>query len=144
MSSRSGVGQMARRTDGVALTIPWVLVLLVTNISFVEARTNQQSIVLVGITVAATLLGIKFTLYAPRNRNGRPRLADHQRQWREVIASVVRADSERLGADPLMPVDEAVAMILVMDNGYLLSETIEPGNRSTSEHLFAHEVFSSS
>lgn len=74
------------------------------------------------------VLYMEFTLYALRNPANRSRLADHQRQWREVIASVVRADSERLGVDPPMPVDEAAAMILAMDNGYLLSEMIEPGS----------------
>jgi len=74
------------------------------------------------------VLYMEFTLYALRNPSNRPRLADHQRQWRDVIASVVRADSKRLGVDPLMPVDQAAAMILAMDNGYLLSEMIEPGS----------------
>lgn len=74
------------------------------------------------------VLQMEFTLYALRNPSNRPRLADHQRQWREIIASVVRADSDRLGTDPPMPVDEAAAMILAMDNGYMLSELIEPGS----------------
>ena len=41
---------------------------------------------------------------------------------------MVRADCERLGVEPPMPVDDAAAMILAMDNGYLLSEMIEPGS----------------
>ncbi len=77
---------------------------------------------------ADPVLYLEFTLYALRNPDNRPRLADHQRQWREVIASVVRADNERLGVEPPMPVAEAAAMILAMDNGYLLSEMIEPGS----------------
>lgn len=74
------------------------------------------------------VLYMEFTLYALRNPTNRPRLADHQRRWREVIASVVQDDIERLGVDPPMPVGEAAAMILAMDNGYLLAELIEPGS----------------
>ena len=74
------------------------------------------------------VLQMEFTLYALRNPDNRPRLADHQRRWREVIEAVVRADCERLGVDPPMPVEDAAAMILAMDNGYLLSEMIEPGS----------------
>lgn len=74
------------------------------------------------------VLQMEFTLYALRNPTNRPRLADHQRQWRDLIASVVRADIDRVGIDPPMPVDDAAAMILAMDNGYLLSELIEPGS----------------
>jgi AcrR family transcriptional regulator len=74
------------------------------------------------------VLQMEFTLYALRNPDNRPRLAEHQRRWREVIEAVVRADCERLGVDPPMPVEDAAAMILAMDNGYLLSEMIEPGS----------------
>lgn len=74
------------------------------------------------------VLYLEFTLYALRNPDNRPRLADHQRQWREVIAANIRAENARLGVDPPMPVKDAAAMILAMDNGYLLSEMIEPGS----------------
>lgn len=74
------------------------------------------------------VLQMEFTLYALRNPANRTRLADHQRRWREVIEAVVRADCERLGVDPPIPVEDAAAMILAMDNGYLLSEMIEPGS----------------
>ncbi len=74
------------------------------------------------------VLHMEFTLYALRNPANRARLAEHQRRWREVIAEVVRRDSERLGVEPPMPVDDAAAMILAMDNGYLLAELIEPGS----------------
>jgi len=74
------------------------------------------------------VLQMEFTLYALRNPDNRPRLAEHQRRWRQVIEAVVRADCERLGVDPPMPVEDAAAMILAMDNGYLLSEMIEPGS----------------
>jgi len=74
------------------------------------------------------VLQTEFTLYALRNPDNRPRLAEHQRRWRQVIEAVVRADCERLGVDPPMPVEDAAAMILAMDNGYLLSEMIEPGS----------------
>jgi AcrR family transcriptional regulator len=75
-----------------------------------------------------SVLQMEFTLYALRNPDNRPRLAEHQRRWRDVIGAVVRADCERLGVDPPMPVEDAAAMILAMDNGYLLSEMIEPGS----------------
>lgn len=74
------------------------------------------------------VLQMEFTLYALRNPDNRPRLAEHQRRWREVIEAVVRTDCERLGVDPPMPVEDAAAMILAMDNGYLVSEMIEPGS----------------
>ena len=45
-----------RFADAAALTIPWVLVLLVANITIVEARSDRQSIVLIVVTVVATLL----------------------------------------------------------------------------------------
>lgn len=44
-----------RLADAVALTVPWVLVLLVANITIVDARSNWQSIALIAITVIATL-----------------------------------------------------------------------------------------
>jgi len=74
------------------------------------------------------VLHMEFTLHALRNPVNRPRLAEHQRRWREVIASVVRADCARLGVEPPMPVDDAAQMILAMDNGYVLGEMIEPGS----------------
>ncbi len=45
-----------RLADAVALTIPWVFVLLVANITIVDVRSDDQSIALIGITVIATLL----------------------------------------------------------------------------------------
>lgn len=45
-----------RLADAVALTVPWLLVLLVANITIVEARPDRQSIALVAITVMATML----------------------------------------------------------------------------------------
>ncbi len=77
---------------------------------------------------AEPVLHMEFTLYALRNAENRPRVAEHHRRWREVIATIVRQDIERLGADPPVSVDDAAAMILAMDNGYLLSELIEPGS----------------
>lgn len=74
------------------------------------------------------VLYMEFTLFALRNPANRGRLAEHQRRWREVIASVVRQDSERLGVEPPMPVADAAAMILAMENGYLLGELFEPGS----------------
>lgn len=93
------------------------------------------------IPVAAVvdmILQMEFTLYALRNPANRTRLAEHQRRWRHVIEAVVRADCERLGVDPPIPVEDAAAMILAMDNGYLLGELIEPGSYETgtfSRHL---------
>ena len=77
---------------------------------------------------ADPVLYTEFLLYALRNPQHRPRLADHQRRWREVIASVVRADADELGIELPMAVDDAAQMILAMDNGYLLAELIEPGS----------------
>ncbi|MGI9615643.1 MAG: TetR/AcrR family transcriptional regulator [Acidimicrobiales bacterium] len=74
------------------------------------------------------VLQMEFTLHALRNPVNRPRLAEHQRRWREVIEAVVRADCERLGVEPPIPANDAAAMILAMDNGYLLAEMIEPGS----------------
>lgn len=94
------------------------------------------------------VLQMEFTLYALRNPNNRSRLAEHQRRWREVIEAVVRADCERLGVEPPMPVEEAAAMILAMDNGYLLSEMIEPGSYTpgtvTRNILVLQQLFESS
>lgn len=74
------------------------------------------------------VLQMEFTLHALRNPANRPRLAEHQRRWRKVIEDVVRADSERLGVEPPIPAEDAAAMILAIDNGYLLAEMIEPGS----------------
>jgi len=73
------------------------------------------------------VLHMEFTLYALRNPENRPRLAEHHRRWREVIAAMVTEDSKRLGVEPPMPPDVAAEMILAMDNGYLLAEMIDPG-----------------
>lgn len=77
---------------------------------------------------ADPVLHMEFTLYALRNPANRQRLADHQRRWREMIATTIRQDVERLGIEPPMPVDDAAAMLLAMDNGYSLGELIEPGS----------------
>jgi len=77
---------------------------------------------------AHPILQMEFTLHALRNPANRIRLAEHQRRLRGVIESVVRADCERLGVEPPIPVEDAAAMVLAMDNGYLLSEMIEPGS----------------
>ena len=74
------------------------------------------------------VLFMEFMLYALRHPSNRSRLAEHQERWRNVIATVVRADCDRLGVDPPMPVEEAASMILAMDNGYLLGELLEPGS----------------
>ena len=74
------------------------------------------------------ILFMEFMLHALRNPSNRSRLADHQLRWRKVIATVVQADCDRLGVDPPMPIDDAAAMILAMDNGYLLGQLIEPGS----------------
>jgi hypothetical protein len=74
------------------------------------------------------VLHMEYMLYALRDPDNRPRLAEHQQRWREVIALVVRQDNERLGVEGPMPVDEAAEMILALDNGYLLAELLEPGS----------------
>jgi AcrR family transcriptional regulator len=74
------------------------------------------------------ILMIDYMLYALRNPSNRSRLAEHQQRWRNVIAAVVQADCDRLGVEPPIPVNEAAAMILAMDNGYLLAELMEPGS----------------
>lgn len=74
------------------------------------------------------VLHMEYTLFALRNPANRARLAEHQRRWREVIAAVVRTDSERLGIEPPMSIDDAAGLILAMDNGYSLGELIEPGS----------------
>ena len=74
------------------------------------------------------VLFMEFLLHALRHPSNRGRLAEHQERWRQVIATVVRADCDRLGVEPPMPVLDAAAMILAMDNGYLLGELIEPGS----------------
>ncbi len=74
------------------------------------------------------VLLMEFMLYAVRNPANRSRLAEHQQRWRKVIAAVVQADCDLLGVEPPIPVDEAAAMILAMDNGYLLAELFEPGS----------------
>lgn len=89
---------------------------------------------------ADPILYMEFTLYALRNPTNRPRLADHQRRWREVIAAIVRADCDRLGVEPPMPVEEAAQMILAMDNGYLLSQMIEPGSYASG--TFSRNIIS--
>ena len=74
------------------------------------------------------VLLMEFTLYALRNPSNRSRLAEHQQRWRKVIATVVQADCERLGVESPIPLDEAAAMVLALDNGYLLAELLEPGS----------------
>lgn len=54
-------GAVERRTatrlgDTIALAVPWFLVLVMSNITIVASRTDRQSMVLVAVTVAATLL----------------------------------------------------------------------------------------
>jgi len=105
------------RLDGIASSP-------IEFIALIESPERRRD----GPVDANPILQMEFTLYALRNPANRTRLADHQRRWREVIESVVRADCERLGVEPPLPVEDAAAMILAMDNGYLLSEMIEPGS----------------
>lgn len=105
------------RLDGIASSP-------IEFIALIESPERRRD----GPVDANPILQMEFTLFALRNPANRTRLADHQRRWREVIASVVRADCERLGVEPPLPVEDAAAMILAMDNGYLLSEMIEPGS----------------
>ena len=97
------------------------------------------------------ILLMEFMLYALRNPSNRSRLAEHQKRWRKVIATVVQADCDRLGVDPPIPTEDAAAMILAMDNGYLLGQLIEPGsyqpgtfarNVTVLQSLFAASVTS--
>ena len=74
------------------------------------------------------ILMMEFMLCALRNPSNRSRLAEHQQRWRKVIATVVQADCDRLGVEPPIPVNEAAAMLLALDNGYLLAELLEPGS----------------
>jgi AcrR family transcriptional regulator len=74
------------------------------------------------------ILLMEFMLFALRNPSNRSRLGEHQQRWRKVIATVVQADCDRLGVAPPIPVNEAAAMILALDNGYLLAELLEPGS----------------
>jgi AcrR family transcriptional regulator len=74
------------------------------------------------------ILFMEFMLYALRNPGNRSRLGEHQQRWRNVIATVVQADCDRLGVAPPIPVHEAAAMVLALDNGYLLAELLEPGS----------------
>jgi AcrR family transcriptional regulator len=74
------------------------------------------------------ILFMEFLLYALRNPSNRARLAEHQQRYRTVIAAFVQADCDRLGVEPPLPVDEAAAMILALDNGYLLAQLLEPSS----------------
>jgi AcrR family transcriptional regulator len=74
------------------------------------------------------LLMMEYTLYALRTPANRSRLGEHQQRWRDVIAEVVQADCDRLGIAPPIPVNDAAAMLLALDNGYLLAELFEPGS----------------
>ena len=70
---------------------------------------------------------VKFT--PPESpAKGLPPSSLHQKRWLKVIATVVQADCDRLGVDPPIPTEDAAAMILAMDNGYLLGQLIEPGS----------------
>jgi AcrR family transcriptional regulator len=84
------------------------------------------------------VLLMEFMLYALRNSSNRSRLAEHQQRWRKVIAAVVQADCDRLGVQPPIPVNDAAAMLLALDNGYLLAELLEPG--SYEHGTFARNV----
>jgi AcrR family transcriptional regulator len=74
------------------------------------------------------VLHMEFLLYAIRDPRNRPRLAQRQQRWRELIASVVRADFADSGAEPPFSVDAAAAMIAALDDGYALHELVEPGS----------------
>lgn len=75
-----------------------------------------------------SVLYIEFLLHALRTPANRPAIAEMHRRWREHVTSVVRRDAERLGIEPPMPAEEAAALIVALDNGYLLGELMEPGS----------------
>jgi AcrR family transcriptional regulator len=76
------------------------------------------------------VLYMEFILYALRDPSNRPRLVERQRRLRELIATIVRRDVERLGRPLPMPIEDAAELILALDDGYSLHELIEPGTHT--------------
>jgi AcrR family transcriptional regulator len=74
------------------------------------------------------VLHMEFLLYAVRDPRNRPRLAQRQQRWRELIASVVRADFAASERDLPFSPEAAAAMIAALDDGYALHELVEPGS----------------
>lgn len=74
------------------------------------------------------VLNMEFVLYASRNPANRPLLAQRQRRWRELTTMIVQADFAAAGGAAPMTVDDAVNLIIALDDGYALHELIEPGS----------------
>lgn len=75
-----------------------------------------------------SVLYLEFLLHALRTPANRPAIADMHRRVLEHVESVVRRDAEQQGIELPIPVEEAAALIVAIDNGYLLAELMVPGS----------------
>jgi AcrR family transcriptional regulator len=75
---------------------------------------------------ASGTLMTELALYAVRNPENRPRLAERLRRFREVTARILLHNLAAAGVEPPMPIDDLAAMILAMDDGLGLHEMLDP------------------
>jgi AcrR family transcriptional regulator len=68
----------------------------------------------------------ELSLYAVRNPENRPRMAERLRRFREVTARILMKNLAIAGVEPPMPIDDIAAMLVAMDDGLGLHEMLDP------------------
>jgi len=71
-------------------------------------------------------LFFEFAAYAARHDDFREQLVARYRMLRERLAELLAGRVERLGIDPVLPLDEVAAMAFAMANGMALERLLEP------------------
>jgi AcrR family transcriptional regulator len=86
------------------------------------------------------LLTMEYFLYAMRNPEALPALADHERVLRAEVAEAISAIFQTLGVDPPLPLLDSAAVVQALDYGLLLQHLIEPESISTKLYFDALTV----
>jgi AcrR family transcriptional regulator len=73
------------------------------------------------------LLTAEFWLHALRNRELVPKLAARQRAARTVLASVITKLCQQAGIALAAPADDLASVMLAVDDGLMLQESLDPG-----------------
>jgi AcrR family transcriptional regulator len=71
-------------------------------------------------------LFFEFAVHAARHEDFREELVARYRMLRERLAELLAGRVERLGIDPVLPLDEVAAMAFAMANGMALERLLEP------------------
>lgn len=74
------------------------------------------------------LLRLELILYALRNPGNRPRLVAYQQRLRDLNRSIIERIGEVVGLEYPGPIEDIVAMVMGLDEGYNMLEMLEPNS----------------